>query len=89
MRSFAEGARRGSRSFFENLIGERNLARDVSGGERPDGQHGDHLLKVVFGRRVDGELLRGVAPGVGQSVDLALVDFSGERQHGAQHFAER
>ena len=74
---------------FQDAIGERNLFLDMRGGERPRGEHLDHLIHRVLGLRLDGQLARGIAARIGQRIDFAGADIRSERQHRAQHLSQR
>ena len=103
-RSRSDGARNGSRSRLhlldydevlaferaQRIGGQRQSSFDIGRRERaPLIQHAQDLDHGIFGRRVEQKLACGVAARVGERIDFAAADFGSERQHAAQHFAER
>ena len=71
------------------LIGERQLLGEVRGGEGALLEQAQDLDGGVVRGGVEHELAGGVAAGVGERVELAAADFGGQREHAAQHLAER
>ena len=73
----------------QGLGGQRHLAFDIRGRERAAVEHPQDLHHGIFRRGVEQKLARGVAARVGQRIDFAAADVGRQRQHAAQHLAER
>ncbi len=71
------------------LIGERQRPGKIGGRKRTPFQHAQDLGNGIVGRRVEHKLARGVAAGIGQRPDLPPPHLRRQRQHAAQHLAQR
>jgi len=73
----------------DGFVGERQDAGQVGGRKRALFEHGKDARHRVVGRGIEKQLAGGVAAGIGQRPDFAAVDFRCQRQHAAQHVAQR
>ena len=73
-----------------DFVGERELFRQIRRRERPAFEHAQHPQPLDLPAAASSSSWRAASQtGVGERIDLAAPDFAAERQHGAQHLAER
>ena len=73
----------------QGLVGQRQFASEIRGGDGPSFQQPEDLDGGVVRRSVQDKLPCGIAAGRGKGIDFAAAYFRRQWQHAAQHFAER
>ena len=73
---------------FQGSVGKREFALQMWQRQRPVLQHRHHLVQRVVSSGCNRELFGSVATRVGKRIDLTGADVVGQRQHGAENFAE-